>query len=172
MQKLIGFVMIFMGCSGLGAWYSLQFRKQLATLQEMCRILELLLGQIRFGRCTLPECCLQMTERVEEPYRSSFLAIYEAACLNEGESFGQLCEARLQQDLQKLVADKADRELFISCFTKSGYEEDRLQLRMIEQTKEELEEQYHRLSQENSSKCRLALSLGTMSGLLLIILFL
>ncbi len=172
MQKIMGFVMIFAGCSGLGAWYSLQFRKQLTNLQDMCRILELLLGQIRFGRCTLPECCLQLTERVGEPYRSSFLAIYEAACLNRGESFGQLCETQLRQDLQKLVVDKEDRELFMSCFSKCGFEEDRMQLRIIEQTKEELEERLHRLSQENTSKCRLALSLGTMSGLLLIILFL
>ncbi len=172
MQKIIGFVMIFAGCSGLGAWYSLQFRRQQGALQDMCRILELLLGQIRFGRCTLPECCYQLTERVGEPYKSSFLAVYEAACANGGESFGRLCEVQLRKDLQKLVVDKADRELFISCFSQSGYEEDRLQLRMIEQTKEELEERLHRLSQENTSKCRLALSLGTMSGLLLIILLL
>lgn len=172
MYKIIGFVMILAGCSGLGAWYSLQFHKQLKNLQDMCRILELLQGQIRFGRCTLPECCLRLTERVEEPYKSSFFKIYEAACNNNGESFGQLCEMQLQEDLQQLVAEKEDKERFIGCFTKSGYEEDRMQLRVIEQTKEELEERVHRLSQENSSKCRLALSLGTMSGLLLVILFL
>lgn len=170
MQKIIGFIMIFAGCSGMGLWYSKQFREQVKTLRAMCRILEMLIGQIRFGRSTLGECCFQLAERVEEPYRSSFFAVYEAACSNQGESFGMLCQARLEADLEKLVVDKADKELFISCFSQRGYEEGRIQIRMIEQTKEELEERLHMLSQENNSKCKLALSLGMMSGLLLIIL--
>lgn len=172
MYRIIGFVLILVGCSGLGVWYSLQFTKQLATLQYMCRILELLMGQIRFGRCTLPECCLLLTERIEEPYKSSFMTIYENACGGGGESFGQLCQKQLSQDLRGLVVEKEDKELFISCFAGSGFEEDRMQLRTIEQIKKELEERAHKLSGENVSKCRLALSLGTMSGLLLIILFL
>lgn len=172
MHRIIGFVMIFAGCSGLGVWYSLQFRKQLRELKNMCRILELYMGQIRFGRCTLPECCLELSKRVEEPYKSSFRAIYEKTCKDDGESFGQICEEQLNQDLQAVVADKADKEWFISCFAQRGFEEDRMQLRIIEQNKEQLEERAQVLSGENTSKCRLALSLGTMSGLLLIILFL
>lgn len=172
MQKIVGFVMIMAGCCGLGAWYSMQFQKQLKNLREMCRILELLLGEIRYGRCTLPECCRQLTERVEEPYQSCFWGIYEAACLNQGESFGELCREYLEKDLKELVVDKADKERFISCFTKCGFAEGMMQLRTIEQTKEELEERLQGLSQENTSKCRLALSLGAMSGLLLVILFL
>jgi len=172
MYKIVGFILIFAGCSGLGAWYSQQFRKQLKELKNMCRILELLMGQIRFGRCTLPECCLELAERVEEPYKSSFRAIYDRSCNSTGESFGQLSEAQLQQDLQALVADKTDKEVFISCFAGRGYEEDRMQIRIIEQSKQQLEERVQVLSGENATKCRLALSLGTMSGLLLIILFL
>lgn len=172
MYRMIGFVLIFVGCSGLGAWYSLQFRKQLATLQYMCRILELFMGQIRFGRCTLPECCMRLTEWVEEPYKSSFKAIYEQAYGGEGERFGLLCRQQLEQDLQGLVVDKEDRELFVSCFAGGGFEEDRMQIETIEQNKLLLLERTNRISQENVSKCRLALSLGTMSGLLLIILFL
>lgn len=172
MQKIIGFGMILAGCTGLGVWYSTQFQLQLRNLQEMCRILEILLGQIRYGRCTLPECCHQLAKKANEPYRSCFSSIYEAACLNHGESFGQICKKNLEKNLQKLVVDKADKELFISCFTQGGFDEDMLQMCMIEQTKVELEGRLQALSKENTSKCRLALSLGAMSGLLLVILFL
>ena len=172
MQKIIGFVMILTGCCGLGVWYSMQFQMQLKNLKEMCRILELLLGEIRFGRCTLPECCLQLTERVPQPYQSCFQGIYEASCQNQGESFGELCREYLERDLKELVVDKADKECFISCFTKCGFAEGRMQLRTVEQAKEELEERLQGLSQENTSRCKLALSLGAMSGLLLVILFL
>ena len=168
---IIGFVMIFSGCMGLGVWYSMQFQQQLHNVREMCRILELFQGQIRFGRCTLPECCLQLTERVAEPFKSCFTKIYNTTCLNGGESFGQICREQMEETLQKLVADKKDKELFLSCFTACGFEEDRMQLRTIEQVKEELEDRLQRLSKENASKCRLAISLGAMSGLLMVILF-
>lgn len=170
MHRIIGFVLILVGCSGLGMWYCLQFRKQQSNLQAMCRILELLMGQIRYGRCTLGECCLQLSERVEEPYKSCFLAIYQRTCEGSGESFGQICKEQLQQDMLGVVADKEDKALFISCFTESGFEEGRMQLRSIEQIKEELEKHAYRISKENASRCRLALSLGMMSGLLLVIL--
>ena len=172
MQKIIGLGMILTGCSGLGLWYSMQFRGQLKNLREMCYVLEMLLGEIRFGRSTLVECCLRLAERVEEPYRGSFLQIYERACMNQGESFKELCTVCLTEGMENLVADKTAKEKFIACFSNCGFEEGSMQIRTIEQTKEELEERLHELSRENTSKCRLALSLGTMSGLLLVILFL
>ncbi len=172
MQRWIGFGMIFLGCSGLGLWYSRQFQKQYRDLQEMCRILELFAGHVRYGRSTLPECCMVLTERVGEPYKSSFLHIYNEACSNEGECFGILCEETLRKELKTLNVDKTDKELFISCFSKCGFAENIMQLRIIEQSREELEQKAKALNKENPSKCRLALSLGTMSGLLLIVLFL
>ncbi len=171
MQKGISLFMILAGCSGLGFWYSTQFQKQFITLQAFCSMLELYLGQIRFTRCSLPECCLQLAERAQEPYGQIFRNIYEEACANSGESFGNICERYLTEGLKTAVCQKKDKEIFISCFSKGGFEEDVLQLRHIEQARAELEDRMVRTAGENASKCRLALSLGTMGGLLLVLLF-
>lgn len=172
MQRVAGFIMIFVGCLGLGVWYSSQFQSQINVLKEFCRILELFSGEVRFSRCSLPECCLRLSQKMEEPYRRSFYEIYEKMCENNGECFGELCRENLEKGLKEVVANEADKTLFINCFVNSGYEDDVLQLRMIEQSKKELEERLTLLMAENTSKCRLALGLGAMSGLLLIILFL
>ncbi len=172
MQKWIGFGMIFLGCSGLGFWYSSQFKKQYQDLLEMSRILELLAGDIRYGRLTLPECCLALTKRVGEPFRGCFLQIYEEAQGSEGSCFGNISELILQKGLKSLNVSKEDKELFISCFSQCGFAENVMQLKSLERDREELAQKARTLSAENPSKCRLALSLGTMSGLLLIILFL
>ena len=171
MQKLFGLGMILIGCIGLGLWYSSQFQKQLKDLREMCGILELLLGEIRFGRSTLPECCFHMVERVEEPYKNCFREIYESACRNQGESFGEICREHFEEILQSMVVNKEDKARFLACFQQSGFAEGRMQLRVLEQTKEELEGLLEVLSKEKESRCKLALSLGTMSELLLVILF-
>lgn len=172
MQKIVGLLLMLSGCMGLGLWYSMQYKQQLENLQKMCRILELMCGEIRYGRSTLPECCRQLTKRVEAPYQNCFQQIYEACMENEGESFARLSKEYLEQELKDLVVDKADKDRFIACFSESGFAEGLMQLHTIEQTRKELEDKLLQLRKESASKCKLALSLGTMSGLLLVILFL
>ena len=129
-------------------------------------------GLIRYGRSTLPECCLQLSQRVEEPYKSCLYKIYRENLKYDGTGFGYLCERTFAEGLKKLIVSKEHKELFILGFSKVGFEEDRMQIRNIEQIKEELEEGLVSLSKENASKCKIAISLGAMSGLLLVILFL
>ena len=170
MQKIVGFIMIFAGCAGLGVWYGSRFQCQISVLKDFCHMLELFLGEIRFGRSTLPECCLRLAQRMEEPYKACFDEIYERSLENSGESFEELCSTSLAQGLKGVEASWEDKELFINCFAKSGYEEDVLQLRVVEQTKAELEKKLTLMEAQASSRYRLSLSLGAMSGLLLIIL--
>ncbi len=170
MQKIIGVIMIFAGCTGLGVWYSRAFRGQIQVMKIWCRILELFVGEIRYSRCTLPECCMRVAKRTQPPYQELFMNIYMQSCENTGESFGDVCKRILEDGVAKENAAKEDKELFISCFVNDGYEEDFLQLRSLEQTKEELDKKVLALESVLASKCRLALSLGSMSGLLLIIL--
>lgn len=133
-------------------------------------MLELFLSEIRFSRCTLPEGCMRVAERVREPYVSLFTAIYEKSCENTGESFSEVCREIFREGLAGENACEEDKALFTECFVSGGYAEDRMQLRVMEQAKEELEKKSATLEAGVASKCRLALSLGTMSGLLIIIL--
>lgn len=170
MQKIIGFFMIFSGSTGLGLWYSSRFQKEIKTMKDFIHILELFLGEIRFGKGTLPECCRKLSLRLEEPYKQCFYQIYEKSLENTGESFEQLCVSCLGEGLRKVEAQESSRELFVACFANNGYEEEVLQLRTIEQTRKELEKQLAVMETQVASRCRLAFSMGAMSGLLLIIL--
>ena len=172
MQKGIGFLMIFAGCAGLGAWYGKRYREQVQVLREFCRILEILEGEIRYGRCMLAQCCLQVANRTKEPFRQSFLKVYESMLHNRGESFEEICEVCLKDGLKDIVANAEDKEIFIQCFTGASFQEDILQLRMIEQGKNRLADRLCEVEGEAATKYKLALGMGVMSGLLLIILLL
>lgn len=172
MQKMLGFLMIFAGCTGLGAWYGNRYREQVQTLRQFCYILELLEGEIRYGRCVLAQCCLQVAEHTREPFRQSFLRVYERMQQNGGESFEEICEDCLKTGLKEVVAKTEDKEIFIHCFSKVGFQEEVLQLRMIEQGKSRLEDRLYAVEREAVSRYKLALGIGVMSGLLLVILLL
>lgn len=170
MQKGIGFLMIFLGCTGLGVWYQHRYLEQVRILRQFCYILEMLEGEIRYGRYVLSECCLKLAERVGEPFKESFRQIYERMLQNTGESFGEICESCLPAKMKDVVAKPEDKEVFIQCFSRTGFQEDILQLRIIEQGKEQLTSRLREVEKESIPKCKLALGMGVMSGLLLIIL--
>lgn len=157
---------------GLGIWYGEQYKEQIYNLRYLCHILELFEGEIRYGKCLLSECCLRLSEKLEEPYKRTFLKVYQRSNENTGEGFAPICRECMEQEMKNLVINGDDKELFIRCFAGTGYEEDILQLRIIEQVKMQLSDRLKAVEKENASKYKVAMGMGVMSGLLLIILLL
>ncbi len=172
MQRAIGFVLILAGCSGLGMWYSMQFRLRIQNLKQMCQILRMLESQVRFGRNTMGECCEQIAKRVDNPFHRAFQEIGIEMKQNKGSSLGQISRASFNRHLKRLVASEKEKDEFIACFVHEGFEEEGMQIQNIIQGRQELETIIGELSENLTSRCRLAISLGTMSGLLLVVLFL
>ena len=170
--KLVGYILVMVGCVGLGICYSNRFKGNISNLKKLCYILEQLKSQVRYGRSTLPECCFCLGERLEEPYRSAFLEIYEKTGENTGESFGEVSSEVLGRVLTAVILGKEEKDLFVSCFANPGFEDNEMQLRNVERIENELDRHLHVLMKESPSKCKLALCLGIMSGLLIVILFL
>ena len=172
MQKVFGFILILIGCSGLGVWYSMQFRLHIYNLKQMCHILCMLENYVRFGRSTMGECCGMIAGRVENPFRSGLEEIAVEMKKNEGSTLGQVSRKSLMKHLKKIVVSQREKEEFIACFEQEGYEDEGMQIQSIIRGRQELEAAWQELNVSLSSRCRLAISLGTMSGLLLVVLFL
>ena len=172
MLRLVGGIMIVTGCFGMGMWYRRQFILRLQVLRELLCILEMLMGEIRYGKATLPECCKRVGERQKEPYHKTFLHIYRVMEENTGECFPQVFRENMEACFRELAISKEDREHFLAFAVSDGFEEGRMQLRTIERSKELLLLSAEKMERENAEKCRMALGLGAMSGLLLVIILL
>lgn len=132
----------------------------------------MLISEIRYGRATLPECCNDISKHLKEPYRSCFSRIYQRMRENTGLKFGQVFREELQACLTDLPLKAEDKECFASLFDNNGFGDERMQIRTIEQNKELLQQKINLLERENAEKCRMAVGLGAMSGLLLVIVLL
>lgn len=130
------------------------------------------MGEIQYGKTTLPECCKRVGERQEEPYRSALLHIYQIMRENTGECFaGVFCE-NMEECLKHVAIVKEDKEHFLAFAAGESFEDGRMQLRTIERSRELLLLSAEKMEKENAEKCRMAVGLGAMSGLLLIIILL
>lgn len=132
----------------------------------------MLMSEIRYGKTTLPECCRHIGERLPDPVGKSFGQIYKTMQENGGESFTDVFCENMEKCLAGLPITGQDREDFLSFAMGQSFEDGCMQLRTIERSKELLQATAERLEKENAEKCRMAVGLGAMSGLLLVVILL
>lgn len=169
-MRLVGAILIVSGCTGLGLWYREQLLFRIRTLRTMTSILELLMSEIRYGKATLPECCKELSMRVEEPFKDALEQIYHICQKEVRLSFQEVFSGEMKGVLERLPVKREDRELFLMPFCGQGFTDGQMQLRSIEQSLERLQDCIRIQSEEQREKCRMAVGLGVMSGLLLIII--
>lgn len=169
MIKLLGSGMIFAGCFGLGMWYRAQFLGRIKAVRELEHILELLISEVRYGRATLPECCSHIAKYLEEPFGTAFRNVGERMEENAGASFGEVYREEMRPRLKQFPLKSEDEEAFLRFAGQTGYMDGQMQQRALEQSVELLRGTREKLEKENAEKCRMAVGLGAMSGLLLIL---
>lgn len=169
MLKFAGGMMIFFGCLGLGFWYRGQLLGRVKALRMLGTVLELLESEVRYGRATLPESCRNVSARLSSPFAEAFDSIDAKMCENTGASFAEVFRECLQGPLETLPLKQEDREVFLQIASSGGYTDGQMQLRAMEQSRELMAGTVKQLERENTDKCKMAVGLGAMGGLLLII---
>jgi len=88
----------------------------------------------------------------------------------DGESCGKIFRTVLEEGMQELPLQKADKEAFFQFMPETGYMDGQMQLLSIRRSRALLEGTLENLEKETAEKCRLALGLGAMSGMLLVLI--
>lgn len=128
------------------------------------------MSEIRYGKTTLPECCKNVGERQQEPFRGALFRIYGIMQENTGECFPEVFCRHMEACMKGLPLTGEDRDAFLAFAKGDSFGDGRMQLRTIERSRDLLRGTVEALEKENSEKCRLAVGLGAMSGLLLVII--
>lgn len=170
MVKAMGALMILFGCLGMGIWYRSQFLGRVKNLRMLRQILDLWESEVRYGKATLGECCLHMQKQLPEPFRGCFEKLDRKLKESPGESCGKLLRSILEEGMRELPLRQEDRDAFLQFIPENGYMDGQMQLLAIQRSRALLEGTLEKLDRENAEKCRLALGLGAMSGMLLVLI--
>ncbi len=170
-SKILGYLLILVGCSGIGLWYSVRMQQKVWHLREMIRILDMVVSEIDYGRSTLPECCAWIKEKTTHPYQNIFRKMLESTELENGQHFGDVSERIMHQELKNFPLGE-EKDIFIRCFSDVGYADEWLQRRSMERGRAQLSELLDTEEEDLKKRSKLAVSLGTMSGILLVLILL
>lgn len=168
MFKAIGIICILIGCVGWGNMKIGQERERIRHLGLMSRILERIRVEISYGKHTLPEICLMLTEINDVCYQNCFQRIYEAA-LEGGIALPTLWRTEFQAYLGKCPLLEDERQVFAGLPDRLGFQEEAGQAESIGQAEAFLS-QRSRLAEEScENKTKMIRSVSILTGLLLTI---
>ena len=169
MLKLMGCGLIAAGSIGLGLWYRQQYLGRIYHVGQLIAILDMMMSEVRYCKATLPECCIRLANRLEEPYRGAFQEIWQQVS-NTGRTFAGLFSDGMKDCFKQLPLEKEEITLFLEFAGNCGYEDSTMQLVSMERYRERLKQLSEKLQSEADEKGKMAVGLGTLGGLLLMII--
>lgn len=170
MLRLIGAGMLLLGMSGYSFCLCRELRERLQCLREMKRMYEQFGSQVGYSMAALPELC-KMTEAVmKSPFAEFLHDICEETEKNTGKAFPMIWEEQVEKHFIKSALKKEDKALLLEFSRSFGHADRELQRRAIENQLSVLEASLQKQEMQLAEREKLIMSLGTMGGMLLIIL--
>ena len=113
-----------------------------------------------------------MAAQAEEPYGQAFARVYKEMTESRGSSFTEGYGRIMGEAVGELPLKEQDRQLFLQCMLDQGGGDGESRIRLVRRQQELLKERIARLEPEHREKGRMAVGLGTLGGILLIIILL
>ena len=169
MLRLIGTVCIFGGTLGLGVVWQKQYVRRIEHLRSLVLMLQCFQGEIQYGRGTIPECCLAVADRMPEPLRQTLKETANRVNQEGGEKLETIFAEGIEKLLPQMSVKREDlEEAFLFAAGKSFADREQ-QIAMIYTAKQRLQETIAVLEREREKRCNLSVALGTLGGMLLLV---
>lgn len=170
MLQYFGAVLIFTSSLAFGLVYSIGRKKHLETLENMCRALELVHGELAARATPLPELCQLLSNRAKGKAADFFKSLSLALPRLGVEEFSQLWQEAAERELKSL--SRAELWDIIALGSIVGRYELSEQLSALRSTICVLQGCKESARSAYPGEKRLGLGLSAASGVLLIVLLL
>ena len=172
MYKLIGILCILAGCAGWGSTRAGQEKDRVRHLRTLFHVLGQMRSEISYGKHTLPEICLLLSELNDECYHSCFGRIYERTREENGRDFSEVWENEMRACLTGLPLREDERETVVGLPRTLNFREEGGQSGRIGQAEAFLESRYRQAEENYENRSKMIRSVSILTGLLLAILLL
>lgn len=172
MFKWIGVFFILAGCVGWGNTKAALEKERVGHLRTLFHILGQMRGEISYGKHTLPEVCLLLSELNDDCYKICFSRIYERTKEENGESFTKVWEMEMKNCLEGLPLREDECEMLTGLPKTLNFREEGGQSGRIGQAEAFLEGRYRQAEETYENRSKMIRSVSILTGLLLAIVLL
>lgn len=172
MFKLIGVMCILIGCVGWGISRIAEEQSKILHLRELIRIIKRIQDEISYGKHTLPEICLILSEYCHPLYQPYFRRIYDQVNRSGGGCFEQVWEEQMRACMQEAPLAEEEKDILRSLMRNFGLQEEKLQAQNVGQSMDLLVRRCRQAEDAYDNRSKMLLSVSVLAGAFLVILLL
>lgn len=172
MLKVLGCVCMIAGCVGWGESRIREEKSRVRHLHELIRLIRRIQEEIRYGKRTLPEICLLLSEYGDSWYGPYFKRIYEQLQERNGTGFEAVWAGQMALCFQRAPLREEEKDVLRRLPEYLGLQEETSQAVQIGQSVDLLERKCRQAEDTYENKAKVIRSVSILAGLFLAILLL
>ncbi|GHU61182.1 hypothetical protein FACS189418_0400 [Clostridia bacterium] len=170
--KMLGSGLVFFACFIWGMRLQNNLKSRISNLNDLKKIMTLLRGEILYHQAELSEALFAVSFRLAEPYSGFCRQMVKKLDEKQSYAFHPIWIDETQKLSEQIDLKKQDLQDLQSMGENLGYLDKDMQEKQFQLYFARLEEQIQEGKKEYQKKGKLYPSLGVMSGILFVIIFL
>jgi stage III sporulation protein AB len=172
MFKIAGFLCIMAGCIGWGNAQVREEKSRVYHLRELIRIIRRIQDEIRYGKHTLPEICLILSQFRDSWYSAYFQKIYEQLAQKNSTGLETVWAAQMELCFRGVPLQEEEKDVLKNLPNQLGLQEETIQASNIGQSLDMLSRKCKQAEENYESKTKVIRSVSILTGFLLMLLLL
>lgn len=170
-MKVFGALLVICGCFGNVFLYLDHLKRHISRLEEWQCAMEIMEGEIRYGRASWPECFLRVSQMMNTTLAECFGRVAAQMKQELPRDPKALLEEELKCQTGGSIQEEKNGEL-LSFLSAHGYQEEQMQRIALERCRKRVEEKLVEKKKRYRSQCEVALSLGAVAASFIVLLLL
>lgn len=169
--KIMGSVLLISACTGYGFSKGNEYKTHLQELEELMWIAEIFANETSYSKLPIGVLSARIVNKTRGPYRDWLISLSKALNEESEKRFAEIWNLEADKLLKKLLLKADEEEELKNLGIQLGNYNIKIQEQVFRGYVRRLEEQRNRLAIVNADKRRLCCSMGILTGIFLVIIF-
>ena len=167
MMKIIGSMLVILGCTSIGFYIVERMRRRLAELELIKRQLLFMRGEMRSGYQPLAEIFSRLEERMLGEWKSFYGFLREKLSTNRTEMLAELWGEAISSRLKRSLLDEEEMRTWNELGENLGYLDREMQIALLTVCEAHMDEYIEKEKDQIKQQAKVYQTLGIMSGIFL-----
>lgn len=169
-MKIIGAVLIVGSGIYLSGNITMAMKRRLQELYALKTLMVLLEGDISYSISTLPECFLEISEKVDSPFDEWLHSLGNQLLNYEVGGFESIFQASIQTLKRDSYLRQEDMELILNLSGLLGFLDKDMQCNLVKLTRSRIEETIVQVEKGMKNQTKIIHTVGVLIGILIVII--
>ncbi len=153
----------------MGIMYRRRAQQRVNELKGLQQMIELMAGQIRFERDTLPQVCMKISGYLDGDYGKMLFRIYQIMEENPGIEFSKIYREEMMSTIRSFPLKAQEKSFALALFDGNGFEDRQMQIDMLQNRYRMIQHMIQDAEEAQGKIGRIAVGMGILTGLFIVI---